>query len=155
MPEVVDFKDRLYHRIPPWVPGTATFHVRVRSRWLPFAGDSLVNPSLGHALLDSARHYHRQRRWHCFIFLLMPDHLHMLARFPREEGLSRVMHDWKRWHTRQSGVSWQDGYFDHRIRNHREFEFKACYIRLNPVVKKLCAQAEDWPWFCEPAREDA
>jgi len=85
----------------------------------------------------------------------MPDHLHMLAMFPHEEGMSRVLHDWKHWLTRQHAVSWQDGFFDHRIRSDREFELKAHYVRQNPVVKRLCARAEDWPWFCEPAREDA
>jgi len=86
--------------------------------------------------------------------MLMPDHLHMLVMFPREEGISRVVHDWKSWHARQHAVIWQDGYFDHRIRSDRQHEFKARYIRQNPVVKQLCIHAVDWAWFCEPAREN-
>jgi putative transposase len=154
MPDPAPFKDRLHHRIPAWISDGATFHVRVRCQLSQFAREPLTSPSLGRALLDSACFYRQQHRWHCSIFLLMPDHLHMLVTFSSEEGMSRVVHDWKRWHTRQHAVSWQDGYFDHRIRSDREFELKARYVRQNPVVKKLCAQAEDWPWLCEPDRDE-
>ena len=85
----------------------------------------------------------------------MPDHLHALIAFPREEAMSRVVHDWKSWHKRTHGIEWQDGYFDHRIRSENEFELKAHYIRRNPVVKGLCARAEDWPWVCEPHADEA
>jgi putative transposase len=153
MSDAAHFKDRLYHHVPSWVPDGATFHLRVRCQFAQLAREPLTAPTLGRALLNSVRHYHQQHRWHCFLCLLMPDHLHMLVMFSREAGMSRVMHDWKRWHTRRHAVAWQDGYFDHRIRSDHEFELKALYVRRNPVIKELCVQAEDWPWFCEPARE--
>jgi putative transposase len=73
----------------------------------------------------------------------MPDHLHALISFPALEKMSGVVGDWKRFQQRESAVRWQEGYFDHRIRNDREFEEKAAYIRRNPVVKGLCAQPGD------------
>ena len=155
MTDGLHFKDRLHHRLPSSVPEGAAFHIRIRCQPSQLTREPLIAPSLGRALLGSARHYHLQHRRCCFIFLLMPDHLHMLAMFPREEGMSRVVHDWKRWQTRQHAVNWQDGYFDHRIRGDREFGLKVHYVRQNPVVKELCARAEDWPWFCEPAHENA
>ncbi len=79
----------------------------------------------------------------------MPDHLHALISFPPLSGMRIVVGRWKAWQTRQLGVLWQDNFFDHRIRNRREFELKADYIRQNPVVKGLCKNAADWPWVID------
>jgi len=79
----------------------------------------------------------------------MPDHLHALLIFPFEPGMSPTIRQWKSWHARSKGVQWQDGYFDHRIRNDGELDVKAAYIRLNPVVKELCVAPDRWPWKLE------
>jgi len=99
--------------------------------------------------LESVRRYHVDGRWWCRLFLLMPDHLHALFVFPGATGMSRTIKDWKSFHARCSGVSWQDGYFDHRIRSPKELDVKYDYIRQNPVVKGLCVKAEDWPLMIE------
>ena len=157
-------KDRLHHRVPEWVPAGSTYHIRIRCAptqlgrasltTSTLTTSSLITPPLAPALLESARFYHARRRWCCFLFLLMPDHLHALIAFPRQEAMSAALHDWKSWHKRTHGIEWQDGYFDHRLRDDHEFELKADYIRQNPVVKNLSPRAEAWPWFCEPARSD-
>lgn len=46
-------------------------------------------------------------------------------------------------------MKWQDGYFDHRIRNPAELDEKSEYIRQNPFAKGLCAEAPEWPWMVE------
>ncbi len=148
------FKDRLHHRVPRWVPDGETFHIRIRCAPEQTADASLITTSLAQPLLDSACFYHAKHRWCCFLFLLMPDHLHALIAFPPHETMSAVIHDWKAWHKRTHGIAWQDGYFDHRLRDDREFELKAHYIRQNPVVKGLCSRAEDWPWVREPLIEE-
>jgi putative transposase len=53
-------------------------------------------------------------RWHITLFLLMPDHLHALLSFARDESMSEVIRGWKRFHRRTNQVVWQEGYFDHR-----------------------------------------
>jgi REP element-mobilizing transposase RayT len=111
---------------------------------IPFTEASLARP-----LIDSVRHYHNRRRWFCRLFLLMPDHLHALLAFPRDKAMSQVIKEWKSYHARQHQVIWQDGYFDHRIRNRAELEEKADYIRQNPVAKGLVAQATDWRWVVD------
>lgn len=60
-----------------------------------------------------------------------------------------VVGRWKAWQTRQHHIAWQDNFFDHRIRNTRELQLKADYIRQNPVVKGLCQKADDWPWVID------
>src|SRR6266849_8734288 len=56
-------------------------------------------------------------------------------------------------HTRTNHVIWQEGYFDHRLRDDErgeELSAKMNYIRENPVVAGLCAKAEDWRWVIDP-----
>ncbi len=106
-------------------------------------------PTLANALLESARFYHAEHRWWLDAFVLMPDHLHMLAAFPKPEEMSKVVGAWKRWHARRDGVLWQDGYFDHRIRDGGcglQNAIKLDYILNNPVRAGLCERPEDWPW---------
>jgi hypothetical protein len=50
-------------------------------------------------------------------------------------------------------VTWQEGYFDHRLRDDERGEqlsMKIDYIRENPVAAGLCERSEDWPWIVEP-----
>ena len=72
-----------------------------------------------------------------------------LLAFPSTNSMSRTIGDWKKYHTLRWRTSWQANYFDHRIRNAKELELKAAYIRHNPVVKGLCTRTEDWPWLID------
>lgn len=60
--------------------------------------------------------------------------------------MSKTVGDWKRYQQRQNGINWQEGYFDHRIRDDTELQIKADYIRNNPCVKSLCSTPQEWPW---------
>ena len=149
------FPRRLHHRVPHWVEGGALFHIRIalgrENEQRPLT-DSL----LGQAVLESAERYHQKQRWHITLFVLMPDHLHALLTFARYESMSGVISDWKRFHARKNDVVWQDGYFDHRLRNDERGEqlsAKMDYIRRNPVAAGLCVSAEDWPWVIDPFRQ--
>ena len=41
-------------------------------------------------------------------------------------------------------TSWQDGYYDTRVKTAKQFEFVTSYIEQNPVVKGLVERAEEW-----------
>jgi putative transposase len=139
------YPGRLHHRVPGWVKDGAMFHVRVRAE--ASSCPPLTEPSLADELLKAARRYHDLRHWWCELFLLMPDHAHAMLVFPREPGMSETLRNWKRGTTRFQHVSWQDGYFDHRLRNEQESRETWAYIRRNPVVKGVCAAEDDWPWW--------
>ena len=138
-------KGRLYHAIPGWVPDGEVFHIRLRAE-----SPDLTQAPVASTLLASVEHYQTTSRWHCRLFLLMPDHLHALLSFPRVPGMSDTIRAWKAYHTRHHDIQWQSGYFDHRLRNNDELTAKAHYIRQNPVVKALCSTPEEWPWKWEP-----
>ena len=64
--------------------------------------------------------------------------------------MESTIKNWKKFVAGEYGVDWQRDFFDHRLRNDRELEEKACYILMNPVRKGLCARAEDWVWVLRP-----
>jgi UDP-2,3-diacylglucosamine pyrophosphatase LpxH len=73
--------------------------------------------------------------------------------FARDESMSEVIRDWKRFYARINHVIWQEGYFDHRLRADErgtQLSAKMNYIRHNPVAAGLCARAEEWPWVIDP-----
>jgi hypothetical protein len=150
------FPERLHHNVPLWVEAGALFHVRIRldreKEQRP-----LTLPPLAQAILESAKFYEARMRWHITLFLLMPDHLHALLSFSCDKSMSEVIKGWKRFHKRVNCVTWQEGYFDHRLRADErgtQLSAKLDYIRQNPVAAGLCARAEDWPWIIDAYRHN-
>jgi hypothetical protein len=97
------FPERLHHRVPHWVEPGALFHIRIRLD-REKQQRTLIDPFLAQAVLDSAKFYEGTMRWHIILFLLMPDHVHVVLSFPRDKSMSEVIRDWKRFHTRADHV---------------------------------------------------
>ncbi len=138
-----NYPGRLHHKTPSWAASEALFHIRIRTD--PANIRPLTEVQLSTDLLAAAERYQRLGRWWCVLFLLMPDHLHALLRFPYNSALAETVRSWKRGTTRFQKVTWQENFFDHRLRNEKEAQEKWHYIRLNPVVKGLCASENQWP----------
>ncbi|NCD22426.1 MAG: hypothetical protein EOL90_05730 [Spartobacteria bacterium] len=137
-------RKRLPHEVPPWVAEDAVFFITLNAQE---RGKSLLLEQDRPARLwESAQCYVRQNAWWPHLFLLMPDHLHLLASFTRSSGPRVVLPKWKRWTARALGIRWQRDFFEHRIRNAQEYQEKAHYIRQNPVRKGLVNKPEDWPF---------
>ncbi len=134
---------RLGHSVPPWVEAGATFHIRIRAE--PSSA-ALIEPRIASALLDSVRFYHERERWHCSLFLIMPDHLHALLSFGFEDAMTRTVGDWKRYTAKAYNIQWQTNFFDHRLRGPAALGEKYAYIMRNPVAKGLCEHEDAWPW---------
>ena len=64
--------------------------------------------------------------------------------------MEKIIRDWKRFIAKQAGVTWQHGFFDHRLRNDESYGQKAEYIRQNPVRAGLVKAAGDWPFLWMP-----
>ena len=142
---------KLYHRLPAWVPDTAIFHIRIRA----VRGEILTQTDRAPGLLASVREYAATGHWSCYLFLLMPDHVHALLAFGRNRAMSEEIRNWKRGQNRCLGIRWQEGYFDHRIRSADEFAETYAYIERNPVATKLCEHPDDWPWRTTAWVDDA
>ena len=150
------FPSKLHHTVPHWVEPGAIFHIRIaldRTIEQP----SLTTLPIAEALMESAKFYGARERWYITAFLLMPDHIHALLSFPRDKVMSRIIGDWKHFQTHKHRIIWQEGFFDHRLRDEERGEqlsAKINYIRQNPVAAGLCANAEDWPWWIERSALD-
>ena len=148
MKSYLGFPRRLRHAVPHWVEGGAIFHIRIALD-REEKQNKLTSPELAESLLFSVAQYEQTSRWHVRVFVLMPDHLHALISFAPDKSISSTVADWKRFHARKNKIIWQEGYFDHRLRNDEcgvQLESKAEYIRRNPVAAGLCERPEDWPW---------
>ena len=139
----------LYHVPPAW-SGVSPYFITLCCQLR--GPDQLCLPSTSEKLLTAVRHYHDAHRWHVSLWLLIPDHLHALVSCPLDEDLTKLVAAWKRFTSRDAGIDWQKGFFDHRLRADESFEEKANYIRQNPVRKNLAATPEAWPHQWSPSR---
>ena len=57
----------------------------------PSRSGSVARSTLSADLLRAAQHYHELGHWWCELFLLMPDHVHMLLSVPPKYSVSNVM----------------------------------------------------------------
>ena len=96
-------------------------------------------------ILSAARFYQATRRWFLHLFLIMPDHIHMLVHVPPERTLADVIGHWKSYLTTQHGIRFQANFFDTRIRDQEHFAEKWDYICKNPMAKGLAATPREWP----------
>jgi putative transposase len=142
-------RKRLPHAVPSWVPEGSRHFITIncaeRER------NSLCIPHVGEALMESAQVYDRLGRWGMLLFLVMPDHLHMVAVFDRQRGVKPVVSAWKSYQAKKLRIEWQAGFFEHRLRDDAEVVEKCHYVRMNPVRKKLVALAEEWPFVWQRA----
>ena len=111
---------------------------------------------------------HVRQRWPMDVheMVLLPDHLHLLCEIPDEQQdystrIRLIKHRFTRaWLDggRQEGPSsasrqlrglrgvWQKRFYEHTIRNQREFRRHVVYVHMNPVKHDLVQRAIDWPW---------
>ena len=109
-----------------------------------------ADPARAHPQIVSVS-YHEAGRWQVSLVLVMPDHVHAVVSVPPGEALLKTIVAWKAFSTRQHGVHWQRGFFDHRLRSADERERKLEYIRQNPVRAGLVTAPDEWPWQWQPA----
>ena len=107
----------------------------------------LKDSALATAILDAIEHRRQKGEWHPHTATIMPDHLHVISSFAPNITMRKAISSFKRYLAVKYGIVWQDGYFDHRLRNDEEHDNKAQYIRDNAKDKGLCSDAELWPWL--------
>jgi putative transposase len=77
-------------------------------------------------------------------FIVMPNHVHLLASFENEEGMLQQCEGWKHYQATQvnrelgrSGRFWQQDGFDHLVRSGEQYEALRQYIAANPEKARL------------------
>ena len=117
----------------------------------------LRQPNLAKLVADSLLHFDRDR-YLLTDFVVMPNHVHLVAAFPSEEMLLTQCRSWKRFTATginrelgRSGRFWQQDGFDHLIRTESEFQFLREYVALNPVRARL--REGEYVHWARPADE--
>ena len=93
----------------------------------------------------------RHHRIYLRAFVVMPDHWHGLFALREPWTLPKFMHHIMSYiGGKTSGLlthrktSWQDSYYDTRVKTAKQFQFVTYYIEQNPVVKGLVEGADEW-----------
>ena len=142
---------RLHHRPPSWVQDDALFFITVCCT--PRGQDQLTNPPIFARMMESIELYVRSSKWWVESFLAMPDHWHALIAFPELARMEKSIRDWKRYVAKKAKVTWQDGFFEHRLRSRQSADEKWHYILQNPVRRGLISDANEWPYLWLPSEK--
>lgn len=105
----------------------------------------LRQPPLSQIVSRSLLHFDGQR-YEMTDFVVMPNHMHLLAAFETEEAMLEQCESWKTFtatrinrHLGRKGRFWQQDGFDHLVRSAEQFEYLRRYIADNPAKARLAA----------------
>jgi REP element-mobilizing transposase RayT len=98
------------------------------------------------------RLWHDRLHWVVGIYMIMPDHIHLLVRVASRTScsLKRWVQWWKRELSKEigwaEGTVWQSSFWDRNLFSPNIYSDKIRYVRENPVRAGLVATSEEWPY---------
>ena len=136
------------------------YHQQFTSKWHDNLDEChgacvLRDAGLACVIADSLLHFDGVR---CAMgdFVIMPNHVHLLAGIPGRGAMRRLCYSWKKYTSTEinkriggTGEFWQPESFDHIVRNAGSFEKFRKYIADNP--KKARLKAGEFHWHQWPA----
>ena len=106
--------------------------------------DRQVAEVVAHAL----KHFDGER-YDLFAWCVMPNHVHCVLRTRESHSLPDILHSWKSYTAKtvnrllsREGRFWQEEYYDHLIRDERDFYYCVQYVMDNPASAGL----DPWEW---------
>ena len=106
------------------------------------------------ALIEKREQLQARGCWKVRSWVVMPDHIHLLFGLGANTSLGDCLRLFKGPLTpllRKHGISWQDGYFEHRMRSNEDRLPVFLYVYLNPYRADLLPPSASWPgYFCAP-----
>lgn len=134
----------------------AEYHDRFTTRWhealdASHGGCVLSQPEIADIVANSLLHFDGDR-YEMLDFVIMPNHVHVLAFFPDKAAMIEQCDSWKHFTARRinaalgtQGRFWQQDAFDHLVRHEGQFRRLREYIAHNPRQAGLRAdQARHW-----------
>jgi REP element-mobilizing transposase RayT len=108
----------------------------------------LATPEIANLVATSLRAFDGIR-YKLFAWCVMPNHVHVVFQPFGENDLAGILHSWKSFTAREAqrkfglrGSFWQREYYDHLVRNERQFRRAVRYVVENPAMAGL----RDWRW---------
>jgi putative transposase len=103
----------------------------------------LRRPDFAAIVAKSLRHFDAER-YILLDFVVMPNHIHLLASFPDEAMMLAQCESWKHFTANQinrqlqeKGRFWQQDAFDHLVRSEQQLSYLRQYIAGNPQRARL------------------
>ena len=139
-PTAVDWKEQLARRDPALL---AEFHTTFTAQWQDSLdachGECMLRrPDVAEIISKSLLRFDGER-YEILDFVVMPNHVHLLATFPDEAAMLVQCESWKHFTAAQinrlagrTGQFWQPDSFDHRVRHEAQFCQLRHYIAENP-----------------------
>jgi REP element-mobilizing transposase RayT len=88
-------------------------------------------------------------RYRLSAWCVMPNHVHVVMEPMNGYELPRILHSWKSYTANEvnkvlqtSGRFWETEYYDHLVRDERDFQAQVAYVLANPRKAAL----RDWKW---------
>ena len=112
-------------------------------------GDCLLrDPRSGEIVQNALKHFDN-KRYELIAWAIMPNHVHVIFRPLPGQELSKIVHSWKSFTSKESnrlldrsGPLWMDEYYDHLVRDQEDLNYQVNYVLTNPEKAGL----QDWPW---------
>lgn len=108
-----------------------------------YGGCVLKEQQIAAEVAKSLHHLDGQR-YILYDFVVMPNHVHILAAFLHQDAMLAQCESWKHFTAREinkrlgrKGRFWQQDSFDHLVRSEEQFQFLRRYIAENPKRAKL------------------
>ena len=108
----------------------------------------LKMPVIAEIVKNALVHFDGQR-YRLIAWCIMPNHVHVIMRPLGRHELADILHSWKSYTAKEAnkrlgrkGAFWQREYYDHLIRNEKEFQRMVAYVLANPEKARL----SDWQW---------
>ncbi|MGB2809527.1 MAG: class I tRNA ligase family protein, partial [Sedimentisphaerales bacterium] len=100
-------------------------------------------------LVQNAMKHFDGERYDLIAWAVMPNHVHAVLKPDKGIELPDILHSWKSYTATKanevlgrSGAFWQSEYYDHLIRDEKDFIHQVNYVLSNPSKAGL----EEWPW---------
>ncbi len=114
----------------------------------------LKRPDLAQIVVDALLHFDGDR-YELTDFIVMPNHIHLLAAFPEDTAMLGQCESWKRFTATKlnralgrQGRFWQQDGFDHLVRSPEQFDYLRRYISANPTRARL--KPSEYAHFSKP-----
>ena len=134
------------------IPGGTFFFTLVTYQRMPVFADEYAVGVLG----DAFRKIKNERPFYLDAVVILPEHLHCIMRLPRgDSDYSGRWREIKKLTSRElnRGLTaqtqhkiWQRRFWEHTIRDDKDWRQHMDYIHYNPVKHGLAASPRDWKW---------
>jgi putative transposase len=110
--------------------------------------DVFESQSACERVIGALQFYRQRGDIELYGFVVMPDHIHVIAKMRADITLEWWMNRFKSFvaHELGAGPIWQKGYWSEVIPNVSLLEQKLAYVHDNPVRAGLVGQAEEFLW---------